>query len=144
MKKYEIRNIVITGNYNIGPDGPEPVWGWKDYVDKLEDILIQNNGSLPNINNLSNMSNLRSKFIGLQNLKVTGAELSSATSNNKYIEWLEQQVVLLSNNISTKEIKNLLSQFRDEKMPNWDTPYYYNAEAWSVMMEFIKWLEIKK
>lgn len=59
MKKSEIRDIVITGSYMIGEDGIiEPVHGWKWYAEKLEDILVQYNGSLPNANNLDESDSL--------------------------------------------------------------------------------------
>jgi len=48
MKRGEIRDIVITGSFMIGSEGEkEPVHGWEDYARKLEDILIENGGSLP-------------------------------------------------------------------------------------------------
>lgn len=41
------------------------------------------------------------------------------------------------------EIKSLLYQYRDEEMPDWDTPYHYDAEGWAAMKYFIQWLERK-
>jgi hypothetical protein len=46
MKRNDIRNLIITGSYLIGDDGKEPVNGWKDYANRLEEVLIQNNGVL--------------------------------------------------------------------------------------------------
>ena len=39
------------------------------------------------------------------------------------------------------EIKTLLQKYRDEQMPNWNTPYHYEAEGWAAMRYFILWLE---
>jgi hypothetical protein len=48
MKRGDIRNLVITGTFMFGNEGiKEPVHGWEDYARKLEDILIENNGVLP-------------------------------------------------------------------------------------------------
>lgn len=41
------------------------------------------------------------------------------------------------------EIKTLLEQYRDEEMPNWNTPFHYEAEGWASMKYFIEWLERK-
>lgn len=50
MQRSEIRDLIITGSYMIGPDGKEPTNGWKDYAYQLENILLQHNGILPIIN----------------------------------------------------------------------------------------------
>jgi hypothetical protein len=47
MKKQEIRDLIITGNYMIGYDGIREPIDWKDYANKLEEILTQNEGALP-------------------------------------------------------------------------------------------------
>lgn len=39
------------------------------------------------------------------------------------------------------EIKSLVEQYRDEEMPDWNTPYHYDAEGWAAMKYFIQWLE---
>jgi hypothetical protein len=39
------------------------------------------------------------------------------------------------------EIKTLLEQYRDEEMPDWNTPFHYEAEGWASMKYFIQWLE---
>jgi hypothetical protein len=39
------------------------------------------------------------------------------------------------------EIKTLLEQYRDEEMPDWNTPYHYDAEGWAAMKYFSQWLE---
>ena len=41
------------------------------------------------------------------------------------------------------KIKTLLEQYRDEEMPDWNTPFHYNAEGWASMRYFINWLEDK-
>lgn len=41
------------------------------------------------------------------------------------------------------KIKTLLEQYRDEEMPDWNTPFHYNAEGWASMKYFINWLEDK-
>ena len=51
MTKSEIRDIVITGSYLIGDGMKEPAHGWKDYANKLEDILVKNNGVLRIVSN---------------------------------------------------------------------------------------------
>lgn len=47
MKVSEIRDLIITGSYMIGEDGlRESVHGWKDYANRLEEMLVKNNGVL--------------------------------------------------------------------------------------------------
>jgi hypothetical protein len=41
------------------------------------------------------------------------------------------------------EIKTLLEQYRDEKMPNYNAPFHYEAEGWASMKKFIQWLECR-
>lgn len=41
------------------------------------------------------------------------------------------------------EIKSLLEQYRDEEMPDWNTPFHYDAEGWASMKYFIQWLDHK-
>jgi len=61
MTKSEIRNIVITGSYMIGENGmTEPAHGWKWYAEKLEDILIANNGTLSIVKNLDKPAVIKS------------------------------------------------------------------------------------
>lgn len=45
MKRSEIRNLIITGSYMIGDGIVEPI-SWKDYANKLEDLIIKNNINL--------------------------------------------------------------------------------------------------
>jgi hypothetical protein len=49
ITKGQIRDMVITGSFAIGPNGlKEPVYGggWEEYANRLEDMLIENNGLL--------------------------------------------------------------------------------------------------
>jgi len=41
------------------------------------------------------------------------------------------------------KIKTLLEQYRDEEMPDWNTPFHCDAEGWASMKYFINWLEDK-
>lgn len=60
--------------------------------------------------------------------------------NEKQNKPLQQPIVSGSLLI---EVKTLLEQYRDEEMPNWNTPFHYDAEGWSAMEYFIQWLERK-
>lgn len=51
MTKSEIRDIVITGSYLINNGMKEPTHGWEDYANKLEDMLVKNNGVLRIVSN---------------------------------------------------------------------------------------------
>lgn len=43
----------------------------------------------------------------------------------------------------TEEIRKLLFEFRDEKLPDYDSPFHYEAEAWAAMKEFLYWLRCR-
>lgn len=42
-----------------------------------------------------------------------------------------------------EEAKKLLLEYRDNEMPDWNTPYHYEAEGWASMKYFMKWLDNK-
>ena len=42
-----------------------------------------------------------------------------------------------------EKVKKLLIEYRDEQMPEWNTPYHYDTEGWASMEYFIKWLNQK-
>jgi len=42
-----------------------------------------------------------------------------------------------------EEAKKLLIEYRDEQMPDWNTPYHYDAEGWASMKYFMQWLDKK-
>lgn len=39
-----------------------------------------------------------------------------------------------------EEIKELLIEYRDTEMPEWDSPFHYEAETWVEMQSFLEWL----
>ena len=39
--------------------------------------------------------------------------------------------------------KELLLEYREKEMPDWDTPFHYNAEGWASMKYFMQWLDNK-
>lgn len=47
----------------------------------------------------------------------------------------------VSGALLVEDIAKLLKQYRDEEMPDWNSPYQYEAEGWAAMQHFIKWLE---
>lgn len=42
-----------------------------------------------------------------------------------------------------KKINELLEQFKEEELPEWNERFSYDAEIWSGMRHFIKWLNRK-
>lgn len=46
--------------------------------------------------------------------------------------------------LSIEEIKNYIFQFKKEELPDAEAPFHYEAEIWSGMKHFIRWLENKK
>ena len=38
-------------------------------------------------------------------------------------------------------MKNLLDEYKKEKMPDAETPFHYEAEAWSTMKRFLAWVK---
>lgn len=42
------------------------------------------------------------------------------------------------------KVKKLLEQYRNEEMPDWNTPFHYDCEGWAAIKYFIEWLENKK
>lgn len=72
-------------------------------------------------------------------------DLTFSDNIPSYADWLEKKLAL-SQHFSGSllvEIKTLLEQYRDEEMPDWNTPYHYDAEGWAAMKYFIQWLERK-
>jgi hypothetical protein len=53
------------------------------------------------------------------------------------------QVKSNNNNSLLLKIKTFLEQYRDEEMPDWNTPFHCDAEGWASMKYFINWLEDK-
>lgn len=49
----------------------------------------------------------------------------------------------VSGSLLVEEMTKLLEQYRDEEMPDWNSPFHYEAEGWAAMKYFIKWLERK-
>jgi len=39
------------------------------------------------------------------------------------------------------EITVLLNKFKNQCMPDAETPFHYDAEGWAAMRHFMKWLE---
>ncbi|MCK9446523.1 hypothetical protein M0Q50_06590 [bacterium] len=48
MKIGDIRDLVITGTFMFGNEGIKEPLSWKTYANKLEKILVKNNGNLFN------------------------------------------------------------------------------------------------
>ena len=42
-----------------------------------------------------------------------------------------------------KEITDLVYRFKQEELPDAESPYHYEAEIWSGMKLFLRWLEAK-
>jgi len=38
-------------------------------------------------------------------------------------------------------IKKAIEQYKKEELPDFETPYHYEAEIWSGMKSFIAWLD---
>lgn len=43
-----------------------------------------------------------------------------------------------------EEIKKLICQFKEEQLPDAESPFHYEAEIWAGMKSFIDWLENKE
>ena len=46
--------------------------------------------------------------------------------------------------LPVEEIKKAINLFKEEELPNAESPFHYEAEIWSGMKHFIEWLETKK
>lgn len=63
----------------------------------------------------------------------------------KFADWMEKKFAIsgVSGSLLVKEMTKLLEQYRDEEMPDWNSPFHYDAEGWAAMKYFIRWLECK-
>jgi len=52
-------------------------------------------------------------------------------------------IPVVSDSLHIEETKKLLLQYRDEEMPDWNTPFHYQSEGWATMKYFLQWLESK-
>lgn len=56
------------------------------------------------------------------------------------VEFVEH---LMKGSSTVEEIKNLINQYKKEKLPDADVPFHYESEIASGFKYFIKWLETK-
>jgi len=49
-----------------------------------------------------------------------------------------------NNTMPIEDIKKAVYKFKEEELPDAESPYHYEAEIWSGMKDFLRWLEEKQ
>jgi len=59
------------------------------------------------------------------------------------LEARKQLLILLgvSGSFNIDEIKKAIHKFKKEELPDAESPYHFEAEIWSGMKSFLRWLE---
>jgi pyruvate-formate lyase-activating enzyme len=54
---------------------------------------------------------------------------------------LKLRIGCVSGSFNIDEIKKAIHKFKKEELPDAESPYHFEAEIWSGMKSFLKWLE---
>jgi hypothetical protein len=50
---------------------------------------------------------------------------------------------LVSSSFNVEEVEKAIKQYKKEQLPDAETPYHFDAEIWSGMKSFLRWIESK-
>ena len=60
-----------------------------------------------------------------------------------YSKKLEYEL-MVGTELNPSSVESSIMQFKEEELPDAETPFHHNAEVWSGMQRFIDWLKQKQ